>query len=94
MVACKKMVVNKKENTNIPIIDDRKGRICKERSPIIINNNTKITTINKQLNINLKSSFNKNTDLLLYLAARSENIDLIKSNYNKKIIFHEVLIYL
>ena len=38
--ACKKMVVNKKENTNIPIIDDRKGRICKERSPIIINNNS------------------------------------------------------
>ena len=33
-----------------------------------------------------KSTFNKNTDLLLYLAARSENIDLIKKHYKKKII--------
>ena len=30
------------------------------------------------------SNFNKNTDLLLYLAARSENIDLLKKNYKKK----------
>ena len=33
-----------------------------------------------------KSNFNINTDLLLYLAARSENINLIKKSYNKKII--------
>jgi dTMP kinase len=33
-----------------------------------------------------KSNFNKNTDLLLYMAARSENIDIIKSSYKKKII--------
>ncbi len=33
-----------------------------------------------------KSSFNIKTDLLLYLAARSENIELIKKNYKKKII--------
>tara|TARA_B110001452_G_scaffold92949_1_gene76674 strand:- start:496 stop:1107 length:612 start_codon:yes stop_codon:yes gene_type:complete len=33
-----------------------------------------------------KSTFNKNTDLLLYLSARSENIDLIKKNMKKKII--------
>ena len=33
-----------------------------------------------------KSSFNKNTDLLLYMAARSENIDIIKKSLNKKII--------
>ena len=33
-----------------------------------------------------KSTFNKNTDLLLYLAARSENIDLLKRYYKKKII--------
>ena len=36
--------------------------------------------------LNQKSNFNKNTDLLLYLAARSENIDKIKKNYKKKII--------
>ena len=33
-----------------------------------------------------KSRFNKNTDLLLYLAARSENIKLIIENIGKKII--------
>ena len=32
------------------------------------------------------SDFNQNTDLLLYLAARSENIEIIKKNYKKKII--------
>ncbi len=37
--ACKNMVVNRKEKTNIPIIDERKGRISIERSPIIMNNN-------------------------------------------------------
>ena len=36
-----------------------------------------------------KSSFNKNTDLLLYLSARSENIDLIKKNYGKRIILFD-----
>ena len=33
-----------------------------------------------------KSNFNKNTDLLLYMAARSENINLIKKSYKKKIV--------
>ena len=33
-----------------------------------------------------KSSFNKTTDTLLYLAARSENIYLLKKNFRKKII--------
>ena len=36
--------------------------------------------------LNNKSNFNKNTDLLLYLSARSENIDTIKNNFGKKII--------
>ncbi len=40
----------------------------------------------RKLILNSKSDFNKNTDLLLYLAARSENIELIKKSYNKKII--------
>ena len=40
----------------------------------------------RRLILNQKSNFNKNTDLLLYLAARSENIDKIKKNYKKKII--------
>ena len=36
--------------------------------------------------LNNKSNFNKNTDLLLYLAARSENIEFLKRQYRKKII--------
>ncbi len=40
----------------------------------------------RKLILNRKSSFNRNTDLLLYLAARSENIDYLKKNFRKKII--------
>ena len=36
--------------------------------------------------LNNKSNFDKNTDLLLYLAARSENINLLRKYYRKKII--------
>jgi dTMP kinase len=40
----------------------------------------------RKLILNNKSNFNKDTDLLLYMAARSENINIIKKLYNKKII--------
>ena len=41
----------------------------------------------RNLILNKKSKFNSFTDLLLYLAARSENFEkLIKKNYKKKII--------
>ena len=40
----------------------------------------------RKLILNDKSNFNRKTDLLLYLAARSENIDLFKKNHKKKII--------
>ncbi len=40
----------------------------------------------RKLVLNNKSKFNQNTDLLLYLAARSENMDLLKKNFRKKII--------
>jgi len=40
----------------------------------------------RKLILNKKSNFSVKTDLLLYLAARSENINLIKKFYNKKII--------
>ena len=40
----------------------------------------------RKLILNNKSNFNRNTDLLLYMAARSENIEIIKKFYNKKII--------
>ena len=38
----------------------------------------------RKLILNNKSDFNSNTDLLLYMAARSENIKLIKKFYKKK----------
>jgi len=52
------------------------------REPGGSNNSEKI----RKLILNNKSTFNKHTDLLLYLGARSENIELIKKNIGKKII--------
>ena len=40
----------------------------------------------RKLILNNKSNFNQDTDLLLYLAARSENIKLLRKYYKKKII--------
>ena len=40
----------------------------------------------RKLILNNNSSFNKNTDLLLYLSSRSENITFLKKNYKKKVI--------
>ena len=40
----------------------------------------------RSLILSNKSNFNKNTDLLLYLASRSENINQIKKYQNKQII--------
>ena len=38
----------------------------------------------RKLILNKKSNFNKITDLLLYLASRSENIEQLKKSYKKK----------
>ena len=40
----------------------------------------------RRLILDNKSTFNKNTDLLLYLAARSENIENLKKQSKKKIV--------
>ena len=40
----------------------------------------------RKLILNKNSNFDKNTDLLLYLAARNENIIRLKKSYRKKII--------
>jgi dTMP kinase len=40
----------------------------------------------RRLILDNRSTFNKNTDLLLYLSARSENADVIRKNIGKKII--------
>ena len=40
----------------------------------------------RKLILESKVNFNKNTDLFLYLAARSENVVELKKNYKKKVI--------
>ena len=60
----------------------KKIKFIKFREPGGSINSEKI----RDLILNNKSNFNKNTDLLLYLAARSENIHLLKKYYKKKII--------
>jgi dTMP kinase len=47
---------------------------------------SKNAEIIRKLILSNKSTFNKYTDLLLYLSARSENLELIKKNIGKQII--------
>ena len=54
----------------------------KIREPGGSNNSEKI----RKLILNKRSNFNRNTDLLLYLASRSENVNLLRKFYKKKII--------
>ena len=63
-------------------LDKKKKAYIKIREPGGNPSSEKI----RKLILNNKSDFNKNTDLLLYLAARSENIGTIEMNYKKKII--------
>ena len=63
-------------------LDKKKINYIKIREPGGNPNSEKI----RKLILNNKSDFNKNTDLLLYLAARSENIKTIKKYYKKRII--------
>ena len=63
-------------------LDKNKVKYLKIREPGGSLNSEKIRT----LILNKKSNFNVKTDLLLYLAARSENISTIKKFYQKKII--------
>jgi len=63
-------------------LEKKKINYIKIREPGGSLNSEKI----RKLILNKKSDFNVKTDLLLYLAARSENINLIKKFYKKKII--------
>ncbi|MDB4193981.1 dTMP kinase [Candidatus Pelagibacter sp.] len=60
----------------------KKIKFIKIREPGGSENSEKI----RNLILNNKSTFNKETDLLLYLSARSENIEIIRQNTGKKII--------
>ena len=63
-------------------LDKKKISYLKLREPGGSLNSEKI----RNLILNKKSNFNVKTDLLLYLAARSENINLIKKYYKKRVI--------
>ena len=60
----------------------KKIKFIKIREPGGSANSEKI----RNLILDTKSTFNKETDLLLYLSARSENIEIIRKNNGKKII--------
>ena len=61
----------------------KKIKFISLREPGGSNNSEKI----RKLILNNKSNFNKNSDLFLYFAARSENIEkIILKNKNKKVI--------
>ena len=60
----------------------KKIKFIKIREPGGSANSEKI----RNLILNNKSTFNKETDLLLYIAARSENIEIVRKNIGKKII--------
>ena len=60
----------------------RKVNYIKIREPGGNPNSEKI----RKIILSNKSNFNKNTDLLLYMAARSENISQIEKYFHKKII--------
>ena len=60
----------------------KKIKFIKIREPGGSANSEKI----RNLILNNKSTFNKDTDLLLYLSSRSENIEIIRQNVGKKII--------
>ena len=63
-------------------LDTKKIKYLMIREPGGNSNSEKI----RRLILNNKSDFNKNTDLLLYQAARSENINNINKYYKKRII--------
>ena len=61
----------------------KKIKFIKIREPGGNNNSEKI----RSLILNKKNKFNSFTDLMLYFAARSENVEkIIKKNYQKKVI--------
>ena len=66
----------------VKYLKKKKIDFIKVREPGGSRNSEKI----RKLILSKKSNFNKITDLLLYLAARSENIDQLKKFYKKKVI--------
>ena len=64
-------------------LKQNKKKFIKFREPGGTKNSEKL----RKIILNNKSNFNRKSDLLLYLAARSENFEkIIKKNYKKKIL--------
>ena len=63
-------------------LKNKKISFIKLREPGGSQNSEKL----RRIILNKKTKFKKETDLLLYLASRSENIDLINKYYKKKVI--------
>ena len=66
----------------VKLLKKRKIKYIKIREPGGSSNSERI----RKLILSNKSNFNKNTDLLLYLASRSEYMILLKKYYTKKVI--------
>ena len=60
----------------------KKIKFIQIREPVGSANSEKI----RNLILNNKSTFNRESDLLLYLSSRSENVEIIRQNVGKKII--------
>ena len=70
-------------NNVVNYLKKKKIKFIKFREP----GGSKNSEIIRKIILNKNSKFNKFTDLFLYLASRSENIEtIIKKNYKKKII--------
>ena len=70
-------------NNVAKFLKKRRIKFIKLREP----GGSKNSEIIRKIILNKKSQFNKFTDLFLYLASRTENIEkIIKKNYKKKII--------
>ena len=69
-------------NSICNFLKNKKIPFIKLREPGGSKNSEKI----RKLILDKKSNFTKDTDLLLYLAARSENISLLKKYYRKRLI--------
>ena len=69
-------------NNVVKYLKKKKYDFIKLREP----GGSKNSELIRKLILDKKSNFESKTDLLLYLAARSENLSILKKNYNKKII--------
>ena len=69
-------------NNVVKYLKKKKYNFIKLREP----GGSRNSELIRKLILDKKSNFESQTDLLLYLAARSENLSILKKNYNKKII--------